>query len=173
MNLIKIDNTTSDEFNEALKILNYSFPKDKMPEWGTNNLKIKKEEGGWSLVNYLTPILFRNDEGQVFFNTQKYSMSTTTIQNSMRRTMEEAGVNFSEVDESGMDDARFESVDKSRAQSEGEETGASKISKKAFKKISTLMRKAEKLGEYDFDVHQGKTWEMEACDDGQKKLVRK
>jgi ribosomal protein S18 acetylase RimI-like enzyme len=31
MNLIKINDTTSVEFNEALKILNYSFPKDEKP----------------------------------------------------------------------------------------------------------------------------------------------
>lgn len=40
-------------------------------------------------------------------------------------------------------------------------------------KIASLMKKAERLGEYEFDVHGGENWTIEAGEDGKKKIVRK
>ena len=79
--------------------VNDSFPKDKRPTWGTDNLKINKEQNGWSLLNYGTPLLFRTNVGETFFNTQKYSMTTSTIQNKIRNLMGGFGT---EVDEAGI-----------------------------------------------------------------------
>jgi len=89
-----------------------SFPKDKMPTWGTQNLKINKEPNGWSLINYATPIAYRSNEGQTFINTQKYSQTTSKIQSVLKRYMGAAA----EVDEAGMkaamqQTAAVESVD--------------------------------------------------------------
>ena len=65
--------------------INNSFPKDKLPNWGTENLTINKEPNGWSLINYSTPILYRkNKDGSLYFNIDKYSVSTSKIQNSIR-----------------------------------------------------------------------------------------
>jgi len=36
-----------------------------------------------------------------------------------------------------------------------------------------LTKKAERLGEYEFDVHGGENWTIEAGEDGKKKIVRK
>jgi len=41
------------------------------------------------------------------------------------------------------------------------------------KRIASLKKKAARLGNYDFDVHEGATWNLEACDDGKQKIVRK
>ena len=75
-----------------------SFPKDKMPTWGTQNLKIQKEPNGWALINYATPIAYRSNDGQTFINTQKYSQTTSKIQSVLKRYMGSAA----EVDEAGM-----------------------------------------------------------------------
>lgn len=75
-----------------------SFPKDKRPVWGTANLKISKMGPGWALVNYATPIMYRSSTGELFFNTTRYSVTTSRIQNMIRSYS--AGA--SEVDESGI-----------------------------------------------------------------------
>ena len=75
-----------------------SFPKDKKKEWGTKNLKIRKEDNGWALINYTTPLAFRNDSGVVFFNTEKYSPTTSTIQNKLKSALG----SYKEVDEKGI-----------------------------------------------------------------------
>lgn len=78
-----------------------SFPKDKMPSWGTSNLKIQKQPNGWALVNYSTPIVYRDSTGKVFFNSRKYSPTTSTIQNVIRGYLND----FTEVDEAGINSA--------------------------------------------------------------------
>lgn len=85
--------------NEAVieMFINDSFPKDKKPKWGTKNLKIKKQPNGWSLVNYDTALLYRSEDGNLKFNSTKYSMSTSTIQNVIRRYLDDAGVEYEEV----------------------------------------------------------------------------
>jgi hypothetical protein len=78
-----------------------SFPKDKMPVWGTSNLKITKYPNGWALVNYNTPILYRaNGSDTVVFNTHKYSVTTSKIQSQIRRNF--AGQPVKETDEAGI-----------------------------------------------------------------------
>ena len=81
--------------------INDSFPKDKMPVWGTNNLKITKYPNGWALVNYNTPILYRaNGSNVIVFNTKKYSVTTSKIQSQIRRNF--AGQPVKETDEAGI-----------------------------------------------------------------------
>lgn len=81
--------------------VNDSFPKDKMPVWGTANLKITKYPNGWALINYQTPILYRaNGEDGIYFNTQKYSVTTSKIQTWIGGAL--SGKPVKEVDEAGI-----------------------------------------------------------------------
>ena len=105
----KIKNKTSmnkeSKTNEDVieMFLKDSFPKDKMSEWGTDNLKISKRSDGWSLVNYSTPLLYRaNGELTVYFNIKKYSVSTSKIQYQIRKLAKQLGIGLEEVDESGI-----------------------------------------------------------------------
>jgi hypothetical protein len=75
-----------------------TFPKDKKPTWGTPNLKISKEKNGWSLMNYTTPIVFRSDSGKILFNTDKYSVTTSKIQNYIKMNIGD----HTKVDEDGI-----------------------------------------------------------------------
>ena len=79
-----------------------SFPKDKRQDWGTPNLRIVKQTNGWALINYATPIMYRNDAGELYFNTQKYSQTTSKIQNQIRQAV---GGSATEVDEGGITQA--------------------------------------------------------------------
>lgn len=79
--------------------VNDSFPKDKRPVWGSANLKITKEDNGWSLVNYYTPIMYRSNDGTLYFNTDHYSVTTSKIQNYIRR---QVGGSSQEVNEQGI-----------------------------------------------------------------------
>lgn len=102
----EIDETASlkvsatDNSSVISMFINDAFPKDKNPEWGTPNLRISKQPGGWALVNYATPLLFRsNSSDELFFNTDKYSVSTSRIQNMIRQ---EVGGSATEIDEAGI-----------------------------------------------------------------------
>jgi len=80
--------------------INDSFPKDKKTTWGTDNLKIHKENNGWSLVNYSTVIAYRpNGSDTIYFNKRKYSVTTSKIQNQIRNSARKGGVRISEMDE--------------------------------------------------------------------------
>ena len=79
-----------------------SFPKDKKPEWGNKNLRIKKDGSTWMLVNYGTPLLVRKGN-KILFNIKKYSTSTSSIQNKIRKIAKDIGVILVEItDESKM-----------------------------------------------------------------------
>ena len=83
-----------------------SFPKNKKTNWGTEHLKINKEENGWSVINYATPILYRDDKsGDVFLNKQKYSVTTSKIQNQMRYLASKHNVDLKEVNEKEIKEA--------------------------------------------------------------------
>jgi predicted RNA-binding protein with TRAM domain len=71
-----------------------SFPKDKRQTWGTTNLKITKIDNGWALRNYNTNLLVRDDSGKIRFNPKKYSVSTTKIQNQIKRILDEKGIKY-------------------------------------------------------------------------------
>jgi len=75
-----------------------SFPKDKNPVWGTENLKITKKDSGWALVNYDTPLAYRDAEGNVFYNEDKYSVSTSSIQNKILGIAEDLGITMDVMD---------------------------------------------------------------------------
>lgn len=62
------------------------------PSYGTPNLQLRQEGGNWTLTNYSTPLLVRDSSGQVWFNEQKYSVTTSTIQNKVKRMAQELGV---------------------------------------------------------------------------------
>jgi len=90
------------------KFVDDSFPHNKeeaaeqgiqtwSPVWGSTNLKISKQDNGWALINYATPLMFRDDEGKLYFNTDKYSVTTSKVQNQIKGALE--GVDYEEVDE--------------------------------------------------------------------------
>src|SRR5665213_955086 len=58
------------------------------------NLYTVKGPKGMVLVNYETPIAFRSADGQTYLNSQKYSVTTSTIQNKIRQS---AGGQIKEV----------------------------------------------------------------------------
>lgn len=68
---------------------------------GSVHLYMIHEPNGWSLVNYRTPILYQGSDSQtVFFNTDKYSVTTSRLQTAMRQALE--GRDIQEVDEAGI-----------------------------------------------------------------------
>jgi hypothetical protein len=71
-----------------------------MPNWGTKNLKINKEVNGWSMVNYETPILYRYKSGKIYLNVDKYSSTTTVLQNVMKSEL--SGMDYITTDENGI-----------------------------------------------------------------------
>jgi DNA-directed RNA polymerase subunit M/transcription elongation factor TFIIS len=82
-----------------------TFPKDKLTTWGTGNLKITKEPDGWSLVNYWTRILYRGVGGKVYFNTKKYSQTTSGIQREIQSIAKELGVKLIPVEDDSLDES--------------------------------------------------------------------
>lgn len=62
------------------------------PQYGTQNLYLGQRGGNWCLINYNTPILVRDKSGQVHFNQNKYSMTTSTIQNKIKKMAEGMGI---------------------------------------------------------------------------------
>ncbi len=86
-----------------------SFSKEKPVVRGTPNLKITKmPKDTWALVNFSTPILYRNKKNKIFFNTEKFSATTSKIQSMIRKGLKnERGVikPTTEVDTDGIADA--------------------------------------------------------------------
>ena len=68
-------------------------------KWGTRNLTIQPSGYGWALVNYWTPIVYRDSNGAFWFNTDRYSVTTSKIQNQIRREASYQGINMREVNE--------------------------------------------------------------------------
>ena len=88
-----------------MMFLDDAFPKDKMPEWGAENLKIKVRGKGDYLYNYNAPMLYRDAAtGEVWFNAQRYSVTTSNIQNTIRRAAQDRGIQLREVQEREMPD---------------------------------------------------------------------
>jgi len=85
--------------------LSDTFPKDMNKNWGTGNLKIVKEPDGWSLVNYWTRILYRGVGGKVYFNTKKYSQTTSVIQREIERIARELSVKLIPVEDDSLDES--------------------------------------------------------------------
>lgn len=100
--LLKTESTINEKTNMDVinMFMSQSFPIDKKPNWGTQHLRINKERYGWSVINYATPILYReNGSDKVFMNKDKYSVTTSKIQNQMRRSAEENDIKLTEVNE--------------------------------------------------------------------------
>jgi hypothetical protein len=55
--------------------------------WGSDNLKITEVPNGWALVNYQTPLAFRDNNGKVFVDNTRYSVSTSKIQTYLRSAL--------------------------------------------------------------------------------------
>jgi hypothetical protein len=76
--------------------LKSEFPTDKLsvcPK--SSNLRITKmPNGNWALINYATPMLYRNAEGKLFLNTTKYSQSTSAIQSQINRTIGDMNLEY-------------------------------------------------------------------------------
>ncbi len=69
----------------------------------TQNVNLLEVEDGYVLINYATPIAVRKakrPEGwTIYLNTDKYSSTTSTIQNKIRVTCESGEVELEEVSE--------------------------------------------------------------------------
>lgn len=78
-----------------------SFPKNKRQKWGTANKMIEKMGNGWALVNYSTPIVYRSNDGTIYFNTDKYSKTTSKMQNEIRSHLD-SYMDVVEVNERGI-----------------------------------------------------------------------
>lgn len=69
----------------------------------TQNVNLLEVEDGYVLINYATPIAVRKSkrpEGwTIYLNTDKYSSTTSTIQNKIRATCENGEVELEEVSE--------------------------------------------------------------------------
>jgi hypothetical protein len=157
--------------------INDSFPKNKMPSWGSDNLKISRQEKGWALVNYMTPIMFRDASGMLYLNNRHYSNTTTKIQNDIRKALEASGIQAQEVDYDDlvgiMGQGSAVHFDLKAPKEAGVDLVTENgLSRTAMTKIASLKKKAERLGNYDFDIHGGKNWKLEACEDGKQKLKR-
>jgi len=51
-----------------------------------SSLSISKEGKGTALYSYATPIAYRDKQGNIYATDKKFSKSTTTQQNSLKRT---------------------------------------------------------------------------------------
>ena len=108
-----------------------------------NNLMAKKEEGGWVLINYLTPLVFRAEDGKAYFNTQKYSTTTSKIQSIIRRYSHPEWL--TEVDEKKMTKIMDEAMDKAA----GGSTPDAEASTSASKHRSTDPRYIKTVADLD------------------------
>lgn len=117
-----INETANDDVIEAF--MSGNIPSNRRFPWGTAHLKINKEnDSDFSLVNYSTPIAFRHEES-VWFNGQKYSVTTSKIQSQIRGSASRNHVDMIETDGDGIRDAISDAHDARRLQDrpEPEET---------------------------------------------------
>lgn len=129
--------------------LNDSFPKDKMPVWGTQNLKITKFDNGWGLVNYTTPLVYRSADNEVWFNNTKYSVTTTKIQNVIRSVASTLGIDLIEVPATGMPvtaSKTAESNDYAQGKYEGSQSASWYIQTLAHLAINDMAMFIDKYG---------------------------
>lgn len=71
-------------------------------EWGTQNLKLTQAPNGWVLLNYSTPLMFRDESGKVYVDMSRHSNSTSNVQSYIRGELESAGVEFEVADPNTM-----------------------------------------------------------------------
>jgi molybdopterin converting factor small subunit len=144
------------------KFITDSFPKDKGDTWGTANIKIVKTANGWGLMNYATWMLFRTEDGTVYYNPTKYSRTTSKLQSDIKYQAETNGVTLKEVSEAEI----------IKVAGEGDETDpdnlqplvtpmlvktpdditkipSGKISTKGFKEVEVLFADASGMGAPD------------------------
>lgn len=85
--------------NAISKFLDGTFPKKN--DWGSNHLFVREENGHWGLMNYSTFLLFRV-AGEVYFNTDKYSVTTSKIQSQIRSEARMQGITLNECTEADL-----------------------------------------------------------------------
>ena len=72
---------------------------------GVGNLLYSKNLDGWSLINYSTPILYKDRfDKEYVINKDKYSSTTSTIQNMIRNIAKERGIKLKELSTEKLED---------------------------------------------------------------------
>jgi hypothetical protein len=81
-----------------------SFPKNRNPSLRTENLRIRQDGRSalWGIQNYSTWLVVRNFDGTLYFNSQRYSATTSKIQTYIRAEAVYQGLNMIETDEDGI-----------------------------------------------------------------------
>ena len=92
----------NDEGMEILAINNSEiieiFFSDNVRPRRTRNLRIECERGGWALVNHATPIAYRDDADNFYFNEMNYSHTTNLIQHDILYLASNKGIIMDVVD---------------------------------------------------------------------------
>lgn len=101
-----LNEVTNEEIIKKFLTNNFAHNKDEAPKygvrtdtwnpiWGTANLKItripldlEQEVKGWALNNNATPMIYMDNDGGIYFNTEKMSTSTTKIQTIVKGFLE-------------------------------------------------------------------------------------
>ena len=76
-----------------------NFSKDCLELFGAKNLKIVKSHNGYILMDYSTPILYRDNNGKLFLNNHRYSVTTSKIQGQVRNKLNEFNIIVDEIGE--------------------------------------------------------------------------
>jgi hypothetical protein len=98
-----LENNTIDVIS---KYIDHNYPLNKNSKWGVNNVFIElKSNGRYSLVHYKTDILYQDMKGVWWFNTQKYSNTTSKIQYQIKQLLNAKKINYKETNDGGIRDA--------------------------------------------------------------------
>lgn len=102
---MKLLNETVSNATVIDKYVNQDFPTNRRDKWGSKNLKIQKEDHGWSLVNYYTRICYFSNKNPntIFLNARKYSVTTSIIQGKIRTALHFSNKEVVEVNEDQID----------------------------------------------------------------------
>ena len=97
-----------EKVNESKKItnldiinqfVNNSFNQEK-DSVVKGNLKIVRMPEGWVLMDYGTPVCYRNTKlGELYLNNNKYSITTSKVRGQVRNSIVEAGITYNDVSE--------------------------------------------------------------------------
>lgn len=82
--------------------VNNNVSEDDKESYCVNNLKLVKMPEGWVLMNYSTPISYRDNSGKVYLNSTKYSITTSKIRGQVKNNLVAANIAYDDIDEQGL-----------------------------------------------------------------------
>ena len=82
------------------------FDNDKLKDGGgAGNLLYQDLVNGYALLNYSTPLLYKDNKGKKYVcNTDKFSSTTSKIQKLIQAAAKERGIRLEEVDTNKIED---------------------------------------------------------------------